>query len=451
MTDDIQSDSAEFRAMHDPLTRLPNRALMADRLANALTHADRSGSKVGFMFIDLDRFKAINDTLGHDIGDELLKLVAGRLTASVRATDTVARLGGDEFAVILEDLPEDGAHVARTVAEKIVSAMAQPIQIQDHPINTSCSIGIAVFPYDGADAAELTRQADQAMYHAKKSGRNNYQFFSAELNAAAQEHTAIEARLRTALRKSELTVFYQPRVDIASGRVTAVEALLRWNHPQRGILLPDAFLGVAEDCGLVHTLGVWLMDLAFRQVSRWNAIAGGELRISVNVSPAQLHESTLATHLEQACEASGLPAELVEFELTESMLLKNVRDKLALFEAIAGVGAGLVVDDYGVGYTSIPYLAQLPVRGLKLSPLFVEDVATSEADQRMVRASVAMAKELGYPVIAKGVERQAQLDVLIGLGCIEAQGFLIARPMSAPDFEARYITRTAAPALISAE
>ncbi len=392
------------------------------------------------MFIDLDRFKTINDSLGHDVGDELLKRVAARLGACIRTSDTVARLGGDEFAVILENLPNDGHEGAQNVAEKMVSAMASPVMINSHHLTTSCSIGIGVFPIDGRDSQTLMKHADVAMYDAKAKGRNNYQFFSHEMNARAQERLAIENFLRLAVRREELVLHYQPRVAFATGEITGVEALVRWVHPRRGLLMPDKFIGVAEDSGLIVPIGEWVMEHAFQQVAEWQRKSGRDLKIAMNVSRAQIFDGErLIRSMEQSIRSAGIDPRGVEMELTETMLLKNSDETAALLSRLGELGIGLAIDDFGTGYSSLSYLKQLPVDSIKVDSSFVRDIGVDSNDEAIVRAIIAMTHSLKLNVIAEGVEREEQYRVLRDLECDEYQGFFFSQPLPAAEFEAKFL------------
>ena len=440
----LAEERVEFLATRDPLTGLPNRMLVNDRLEQGVASALRKRTGLAFMFIDLDRFKTINDSLGHDVGDELLKRVAARLAACVRASDTVARLGGDEFAVILENLPgnenRDVHEGAQQVAAKMIAALASPIMINTHHLTTSCSIGISIYPTDGPDPKTLMKHADVAMYDAKGKGRNNYQFFSHELNAKAQERLSIENYLRLALRRDELVLHYQPRVSFKTGKVTGIEALIRWQHPRHGLLLPDRFIGIAEDSGLIVPMGEWVIEHAFEQVAQWQRKSGRELRLAVNMSVRQMFDGDRFVRvLEQEAKASKLDLRTVELELTESMLLKNVDDTAMLLKQLGDMGLGLVIDDFGTGYSSLSSLKQLPVDSIKVDSSFVRDIGTDPNDEAIVRAIVAMTHSLKLNVIAEGVETEEQYRVLRDLDCDEYQGFFFSKPLPPADFEAQFL------------
>ena len=437
-------ERVEFLATRDPLTGLPNRMLVNDRLEQGVANAARKRAGLAFMFIDLDRFKTINDSLGHDVGDELLKRVAARLSACVRASDTVARLGGDEFAVILENLPGNGnldVHQgAQQVAEKMIAALASPIMINTHHLTTSCSIGIGIYPTDGPDPKTLMKHADVAMYDAKAKGRNNYQFFSHALNARAQERLSIENYLRLALRRDELLLHYQPRVSFKTGQITGVEALIRWQHPRHGLLSPDKFIGVAEDSGLIVPMGEWVIERAFQQIAVWQKKSGRDIRLAVNISVGQMFDGDrLVRALEQTAKATQLDLRTVELEITESMLLKNINDTAALLKQLGDMGLGLAIDDFGTGYSSLSYLKQLPVDSIKVDSSFVRDIGIDPNDEAIVRAIIAMTHSLKLNVIAEGVENEDQYRVLRDLQCDEYQGFFFSKALPPAEFEAQFL------------
>ena len=440
----LAEERVEFLATRDPLTGLPNRMLVNDRLEQGVANAARKHTGLAFMFIDLDRFKTINDSLGHDVGDELLKQVASRLAACVRVSDTVARLGGDEFAVILENLPGDGhsdVHEgAQQVAAKMIEALASTISINTHQLTTSCSIGISIYPTDGPDPKTLMKHADVAMYDAKAKGRNNYQFFSHELNAKAQERLSTENFLRLALHRQELVLHYQPRVSFKTGQITGVEALIRWQHPRHGLLTPEKFIAVAEDSGLIVPMGEWVIEHAFAQVAQWQKKSGRDIRLAVNMSVRQMFDGhRLVRVLENAAKASALDLRTVELELTESMLLKNVDDTAVLLQQLGDMGLGLAIDDFGTGYSSLSILKQLPVDSIKVDSSFVRDIGTDPNDEAIVRAIVAMTHSLKLNVIAEGVESEEQYRVLRDLDCDEYQGYFFSKALPPVEFEAQFL------------
>ena len=432
-------ERAEYLATRDPLTGLPNRVLLHDRLEQGVFNAARHHTGFAFMFIDLDRFKTINDSLGHHVGDELLKAVAARLTACVRASDTVARLGGDEFAVILENLRDDDDEGAQQVAEKMIAAMAAPMMIENQPLNTSCSICISLFPADGRDSATLMKNADVAMYYAKEKGRNNYQFFSADMNARAQERLSVENFLRLALKRNELVLHYQPRMKVATGELVGVEALIRWQHPRRGLLGPGKFIDVAEDSGLIVPIGEWVIATACAQVSAWQRALPG-LRLSVNLSVGQVVDGErLYEAVGQALELSGMQPSTLEIEVTESHLMQNIEDKAVLLNRLGKLGVGIAIDDFGTGYSSLSYLKRLPVDSIKIDSSFVRDIEDDPNDEAIIRAILAMAHSLRLSVVAEGVETPAQFRALKQLGCDEYQGFLESPALPPADFAKKYL------------
>jgi diguanylate cyclase (GGDEF)-like protein/PAS domain S-box-containing protein len=433
-------ERAEFLATRDPLTGLPNRMLVNDRLEQGIANAARKQARLAFMFIDLDRFKTINDSLGHDVGDELLKRVATRLSACVRASDTVARLGGDEFAVILENLPANDQEGAQNVAEKMIASLASPIMINGQQLNTSCSIGIGMFPADGTNPQTLMKHADVAMYDAKAKGRNNYQFFSHAMNAKAQERLSVENYLRLALRRNELVVYYQPRVSFKTGKITGMEALIRWQHPRHGLVLPSKFISVAEDAGLIVPMGEWVMETAFSQLAIWQKRSGMDLTLAVNLSVGQLVDGErLMRAVVSTAQAVGVDMRSLELELTESMLLKNSEDTAKVLHRLGSLGIGIAIDDFGTGYSSLSYLKQLPVDTIKVDSSFVRDIGTDPNDEAIIRAIIAMTHSLKLNVVAEGVEREDQYRVLRDLDCDEYQGFFCSPALPPAEFEAQFL------------
>ena len=432
-------ERAEYLATRDPLTGLPNRVLLHDRLEQGVFNAARHHTGFAFMFIDLDRFKTINDSLGHQVGDELLKRVAARLTACVRASDTVARLGGDEFAVILENLGNDDDEGAQQVAEKMIAAMGAPMLIENQHLSTSCSIGISLYPNDGKDSAALMKNADVAMYFAKEKGRNNYQFFSADMNSRAQERLSVENYLRLALRRNELVLHFQPRMKIGTGELVGVEALIRWQHPRRGMLLPDRFIEVAEDSGLIVPIGEWVLEHACSQLRAWQRIVKPGLKLSVNLSVGQTMDGErLYRAVASAVAGSGIEPATLELELTESHLMQDITEKAAFLNRLGDLGVGLAIDDFGTGYSSLSYLKALPVDSIKIDSSFVRDIGEDADDEAIIKAIVAMAHSLRLSVVAEGVETAAQLRGLRELGCDEYQGFIESPALPAAEFERRY-------------
>jgi diguanylate cyclase (GGDEF)-like protein len=422
----------EELATRDPLTGLPNRLLLADRLAQGIAGAVRSGETLAVLFIDLDHFKQINDTLGHQVGDHLLKEVARRLSAVVRKDDTLARLGGDEFVIVLEGLRsiEDVAQIA----QKVLHALGQPFAVDGHELHTAGSVGIALHPADGTDASTLMRNADIAMYAAKSSGRKNYQFFSAEMNSRALERLRLESALRRAAEGGELRLFWQPRVDIASGDITGVEALLRWRHPDQGLIGPDRFMRVAEETGLVVPIGEWALHAACQQGQVWADLAKQSLPVAVNVS-AREFGMPLAESVAKALEATGLPAHLLEIELTESTLMRNPEMSRLVLGRLRELGVGIVVDNFGVGYASMHSLRRFSVDAIKVDRSLVAGLSATAEDGIVVKAIVEMARSLGVVPIACGVETEEQLQALAEMGCREYLGHHFLPALPAPELE----------------
>ncbi|MCC6609369.1 MAG: PAS domain S-box protein [Burkholderiales bacterium] len=429
----------EELATRDPLTGLPNRLLLGDRLAQGLLSAQREGELLAVLFIDLDHFKNINDTFGHQVGDLLLKEVARRLGGVVRKGDTLSRLGGDEFVIVLEGLksPDD----AGQVAQKILNALAAPCVLDGHTVNTAGSVGIAIYPTDGADAATLMRHADTAMYAAKSGGRKNYQFFSSDMNVRATERLKLEEALRGALERGELRVFYQPRVDIVSGRLTGAEALLRWAHPEHGLVGPARFMRVVEETGMIHVFGEWVLQTACNQTKAWNALHGPPFAVAVNFSAKQFNQALLG-RVTEALQSSGLEPELLEIEVTERALTRNVEESRSITGKLRELGVRIVVDDFGTGYSSMSELRRLGVHAIKIDRSFIRLMGTSQDDRIVVRAIIDMARSLQLETIAEGVEREAELHLLRDMGCGEYLGNLLLPPVPASEFE-RTMLRTA--------
>ncbi|MGQ0658592.1 MAG: putative bifunctional diguanylate cyclase/phosphodiesterase [Chromatiales bacterium] len=413
---------------YDSLTKLPNRTLLHDRISRAIAAAERHGIQAGVMFIDLDRFKNINDSLGHPTGDRLLQAVAERLRGCVRDSDTVARLGGDEFVVVL---PETGADGATQVAQKILTSLSGPYQIESYYLIITPSIGISIYPNDGQDIQTLIKNADAALYHAKDSGRNNYQFFTQEMNIAAFERISLENGLRVALERGEFELYYQPQIELASGRVTAVEALVRWNHPQWGIVPPALFIHVAEDSGIVVPLGKWMLRQACAQVAQWQRSGFPSVPVAVNISAVQMRHKDFSQFVQSVLEETGLPPHLLQLELTESILMQDEgRSSPSLYE-LSKMGVQLALDDFGTGYSSLTYLRRFPINKLKIDRSFIRNCEDITSDAAIVRAIINLAHSLGLKVIGEGVETEGQMKVLQAEGCDDVQGFYFSAPQPA--------------------
>ena len=430
----LAEQKIEQLATKDSLTGLPNRVLLHDRLEQAIAAAGRKTEELAVMFIDLDRFKTINDSLGHHIGDLLLQTVAERLSHCVRRGDTLARLGGDEFIVALHDLGD--MDDAMSVAEKILTAVREPYEIGGHMLSTGCSIGISVFPGDGADVATLMRNADTAMYHAKEKGRNNYQFFSPEMNVRAVERLHLENELRLAVQQAQFTLQYQPQVNVHTGEIVGAEALVRWLDPTTGIEVPPGrFIHVAEETGLIVPLGEWVLRNACAQLKAWHDAGHPQLRVTVNVSVGQFRgPRSLVDTISKVLQETGLSPRCLELEMTESLIFQNVEDNVRLLAALGDMGTRIAIDDFGTGYSSLSYLKQLPVDTIKIDSSFIRDIFTDPSDAAIVAAIIAMARRLKLRVIAEGVETREQLAALAELQCDEYQGFYFSRPVSAEEF-----------------
>lgn len=427
----------EYLAYHDALTGLPNRLLVQDRFVQAMAQADRHQTRIALVYLDLDNFKTINDTLGHAAGDELLREVARRLRESVRDSDTISRQGGDEFLLMLGELSD--TEVVAAVVLKIMDRLQEPVRIGTQELSVSASIGVAIGPEDGRDFETLRKKADMAMYRSKEAGRNAYHFFDPTMDAEAGEHLLMRNGLRRALERDEFLLHYQPQYDLASGQLTGVEALIRWQHPELGLVAPARFIGVAEESGLIVAMGDWVLQQACQQAMRWRRAGLPPLTLAVNLSAIQFKRGQVEQSVRRALEASGLPPHLLELELTESILIQNMESVLSSVRALKEVGVKLAIDDFGTGYSSLAYLKRFDIDRLKIDRTFVRDLATDPDDAAIVRAIIQMANSLNLRTIAEGVETEDMLTQLRAFGCDEVQGFLFARPMPATDM-ARFIS-----------
>jgi diguanylate cyclase (GGDEF)-like protein len=423
----------EHLALHDDLTGLPNRVLFSDRVAAALAHAQRSGQNVALLFLDLDRFKTINDSLGHASGNDLLRLVGRRLRQCVRDEDTVARLSGDEFALLLPEV--GGASTAGLVAEKILTRFADPFLVAKRELFVSPSIGIALSPSDGDEVTSLLKNADTAMYRAKERGRNNYQLYTADMNVRAHERLALETSLHTAISRDELVLHYQPKVDLRTGRIVGMEALVRWQHPQRGLLSPASFIPLAEETGLIVPLGEWVLETACEQTQRWHEAGYESLTVAVNFSARQFVQQRVENLVARKLRDSGLDAQALELELTESLTMQDADAIRTTLGDLQRMGVRCSIDDFGTGYSGLSHLTRLPIDRLKIDKCFVHEIARGDDDARIVAAVIALAHNLRLGVTAEGVETTEQLDFLREHGCDEMQGFLFSRPVPAAQFE----------------
>jgi diguanylate cyclase (GGDEF)-like protein len=448
-------DKVQQLAFFDELTGLANRVLFKERVELVLGHARQEKDNFAILFLDLDRFKRINDSFGHHIGDKLLKEIAGRLLACLRTTDMVSlwteelrnqcvsRQGGDEFTLLLSELktPRDAARVA----DRIIKAISQPIQLEGYELVSTTSIGIAVYPDDGTTVDQLLKNADAAMYHAKMEGRNNYQFFRDTMHESSMRRLSVETELRHALEQEQLRVVYQPLIDLAENRAYGAEALVRWSHPRLGNISPMEFIPVAEECDLIGPLTGYVLDQVGRQMARWRDMGLPSLRVSVNVSGARFGQQRLVEMTRRVIRSYGLPPQQLILELTENTLMTNRQETLDILLQLQREGVGIAIDDFGTGYSSLAYLKTFPIDTLKIDKSFIDEVTTDPNDQAIVRAIIALARSLELEVIAEGVETKEQRDFLFNLGCYRYQGYLYGRPMPPEAFEE--FLATAKPAL----
>ncbi|MGA3093478.1 MAG: EAL domain-containing protein [Terriglobales bacterium] len=427
----VAEERVQTLAYYDALTGLPNRTLLRDRLSRALATARRQKHKVALLFLDLDRFKIINDSLGHSVGDLLLQEVAGRLSKCSREQDTVARLGGDEFLIVLTDL-RDIADVA-VAAERFMDAMTAVFVIHDHVLRVSCSLGISIFPEHGADSEALIKNADAAMYSAKDAGRNNFQFFTADMNAQAVQRLTLENSLRLALDREELFLVYQPQMDMATGTIIGLEALVRWQHPELGLVSPSEFIPIAENSGLIMPIGEWVLRTACSQVRKWQEEGLAAVSVAVNVSAVQFRQEGFPQTIRRVLNETGLAPQYLELELTESLLLSNADVMFSVLQQLMAMGLSLAIDDFGTGYSSLSYLKRFPVSKLKIDRSFIQDVAVDVDDAAITSAIISMAKSLNLKVIAEGVENEAQMSFLRDHRCDEIQGYYFSKPLAADE------------------
>jgi diguanylate cyclase (GGDEF)-like protein/PAS domain S-box-containing protein len=423
----LAEDRIHFMANHDALTGLPNRALLSDRLSQALLYAQRYDRSVTVLFVDLDNFKFVNDSLGHNAGDELLRTVARRVVDCVRATDTVVRLGGDEFVIVLVDQPKSADAISTTV-QKIRAAIAEPVRLEGHDLKVTSSIGIANYPSDGMNAETLLANADAAMYRAKDIGRDSFQFYTPELDTRVHEKFLLQEELRNAVARSEFALLYQPQVDLRTRRVFAVEALIRWKHPTLGMLSPIKFIPLAEETGMIVPIGEWVLREACRQNKAWQDAGLPPIVVSVNVSARQFKEKNLVNHVVGALADSGLDARYLELEVTESLIMQDVELAVATMKELQGLGVQLSIDDFGTGYSSLSALKTFPVARLKIDKSFIDGLPANENDKAVASAVISLGQKLNLRVIAEGVETDAQATFLRDNNCDEMQGYLFSRP-----------------------
>ncbi len=424
---EIAKDQLEHLAHHDALTGLPNRILLQDRLGQAIELARRQGRQLAVMFMDLDRFKHINDSLGHAVGDQLLQSVAQRLVDCVRQSDTISRQGGDEFVLLLPNI--EHAEDAAYSAQKMLGALAQPHLIEGHDLHISVSIGISIYPNDGQDAEALIKSADTAMYYAKENGRNNYKFFEQDMNDRAVQRQSIESSLRRALERREFVLHYQPKTNLHSGEIVGVEALIRWQHPERGLLPPAQFVSIAEDCGLILPIGRWVLREACLQARAWLQAGLPPITVAVNTSALEFRAKDFLENIRATLEDTRLEPRYLEIELTESVLMRDAESSDSVLHALAELGVKIAIDDFGTGYSSLSYLRQFPIDTLKIDQSFVNQISSNPDDATIVGAVISMGKSLKKRVIAEGVESPEQHAFLLTQGCDEGQGYYFGRPV----------------------
>ncbi|MDH5301306.1 MAG: EAL domain-containing protein [Gammaproteobacteria bacterium] len=420
-----------YLANYDSLTGLPNRALFRDRLRRAMLRAQRNNRRLALFFLDLDRFKNINDSLGHHAGDQLLRGVASRLEQFARRNDTIARLGGDEFTIILEDI--NNSDDAAIVAQKILEVMAPSYILDGHEVVASPSIGITLYPDDATDMQSLLKNADTAMYRSKEKGRNRYQFYTADMNAKAYEHLILENALRHALDREEFRLYFQPQIDLHTHGVIGIEALVRWEHPEKGLILPEQFVPFAEETGLIHPIGQWVLHAACKELVRWQKAGIPPLRMALNLSMRQFRQTKFVDMVREAIQEYQINPSLLELEITESFLAHNVEQTAETLHQLRDLGVHISVDDFGTGYSSLSYLKKFPLNTLKIDKSFVKDISTDPDGATIAEAIIALGQSLRLHVIAEGVETQEQVFFLRSRGCDRVQGFLFSRPLSSTE------------------
>ena len=436
-----------YLSQHDALTGLPNRSMGREHIQQAIVYATRHGSRVALLFVDLDNFKTINDSLGHAAGDEFLKQVASRLNSAVRKSDIVDRHGGDEFVIGLTNIG-DAENVSHAV-NKLMGSLSNPISLGDTQVSTSCSIGIAMFPDDGPDYESLLRQADIAMYQAKESGRNAFRFFDQTMNTNIQNNVMLLSNLRLALEREELALYYQPVFDLATGALVGAEALIRWLHPEKGVIGPGEFIPAAEKSGLIVDIGAWVLREACRQMAVWHAQGMCNFVLAVNLSPVQFRRGNVELVVENALKSAGLDPALLELEITESTLVQDTESFIISLRRLKALGVKISIDDFGTGYSNLSYLQRFSVDKLKIDQSFVKRLLAGPQDRAIVTAIIQMAKSLELSTTAEGIEDDASRQILIGLGCDQGQGYFFARPMPASEFDKKAVHWRETKSLIS--
>lgn len=433
----IAEDTITFQAYHDLLTKLPNRALLRDRLGLAISQAKREREMLAVMFLDLDRFKNVNDSLGHMIGDELLQQVSNRLRSCVREGDTLARFGGDEFALLLPKINHSRDDV-ESIAEKIINVLKQPFMVDGHELYVSTSIGISLYPQDGINMDTLIKNADIAMYHVKGQGKNGYQFYSNDMNKPYFKHLSMETGIHKALDSEQFSLVYQPQINLKTGDIVGVEALLRWQHPEHGNISPSEFIPFAEESGLIVKIGEWVLKTALTELKGWRDAGLPEIRMSINMSARHIAEKDFVPSIRRILKQLELPGDALEIEITENAIMDDMDDIVRKLKLLADMGVTIAIDDFGTGYSSLSYLHKLPIQTLKIDRTFLKESRYARDDHTIVNTIVAMAKGLKLNVIAEGVETRNQLDYLREIECNEAQGFLFGKPL-APDVIAQLL------------
>ncbi len=431
----------EYHAHHDDLTGLPNRTLLNDRINSELAHARRQQSMMGLLFLDLDRFKIINDSLGHAVGDQLLRVISRRLKNCVREEDTVARLGGDEFLILLPRISSSSD--AGRVGRKIIDTLVEPISCNGNELSITTSIGISIYPFDSTDGDTLIKNADISMYRAKELGRNKIVYYTAEMNAGSRKKLALETNLRKAVDKGELMLHYQPKINTADNTVVGVEALLRWNHPTMGAISPAEFIPVAEDSGLIIPIGKWVIETAFKQLRQWHDAGHDQLTMAVNISSAQMSRSGLVKIISDALSDAGIEPGKVELEVTENVAMQDINSAITTLEKLKNTGINIAMDDFGTGYSSLGYLHKLPIDIVKIDQSFVRDIPDSKEGILIAQAIIAMAQSLNLSLVVEGIENVKQLNYFKQQGCDVMQGFLFSKPVEADEILGMLDTRHA--------